>query len=337
MHLAFAALLWLCQVSKPQVEPSPRGQVSVQNPIDRARSLIDAGKLKEAREALATLDQSQREVAYLTGVLHYRSREYSAAIEALTGAAKQAPADSTIYKESVQMLGLSHYLSGHLREAIPWLEKAVESGARTAEIFYMLGNSYIQSVDPDKARGAFARMFEVAPDSAAAHLLAAQMMVRQEFEEQAEKELHRALEIDSKIPGAHFLLGELAIFHAHLDDAVTELRQEIALNPDFGNAYYRLADAYTRREQWEAAIPLLQKSIWLNPTFSGPYILLGKAYSKKGDTGNAEAMLRRSLQIDPQNASANYLLGQVLMQAGRSDEARKLLERSQQLRKENER
>ena len=337
MHLAFAALLWLCQVSSPQVETSARGQASAQSPIVHARALIDAGKLKDAREALRGLDQSQREVAYLTGLLHYRSREYPAAIEALTRAVSQAPQDTTIYKESVQMLGLSHYLSGHLREAIPWLEKAEESGAGTAEIFYMLGNSYIQSVDPDKARGAFARMFDVAPDSAAAHLLTAQMMVRQEFEEQAEKELHRAFEIDPKIPAAHFLLGELAIFHAHLDEAISELRQEIALNPDFGTAYYRLADAYTRREQWDTAIPLLQKSIWLNPTFSGPYILLGKAYSKKGDTGNAEAMLRRSLQIDPQNASANYLLGQVLMQTGRADEARKLLERSQQLRKENER
>jgi tetratricopeptide (TPR) repeat protein len=134
------------------------------------------------------------------------------------------------------MLGLSYYLSGHLKDAIPWLEKSAQTGARGPDVFYMLG-SYIQSVEPDKERAAFARMFDVAPDSAAAHLLTAQMMVRQEFEDLATKELQRALQLDPKIPEAHFLLGELSIFRAHLEEGITELRAEIAINPNFGAAY----------------------------------------------------------------------------------------------------
>jgi predicted Zn-dependent protease len=307
-----------------------------QTPLDRAKASIEAGKLAEGRAALAGLDPEQPEVAYLAGLLHYRAREYPAAIEALTKAVK-SPESSVTYKEAVQMLGLSCYLSGRLKDAIPWLEKAVQSGVRVGpDVFYMLGNSYIQAVEPDKSRQAFARMFEVAPDSAAAHLLNAQMMVRQEFEDLAEKELERALSLDPRIPGAHFLLGELAIFRARLDEAITQLRAEIALNPDFFAAYYRLGDAYTRREDWDTAIPLLQKSIWLNPTFSGPYILLGKAYWKKGDLGNAEAMLRRAVRMDPQNSSAHYLLGQTLVQAGHAEEGRQMLRRAQELRKDGD-
>lgn len=306
-----------------------------QSPVERAKALIEAGKLTEARAAIAGLNPSLPEVAYLDGLMHYRARQYPAAIESLTRATK-APESSAIYRESVQMLGLSFYLSGRLKDAIPWLEKAAESGARGPDVFYMLGNSYIQAVEPDKARGAFARMFDVSPDSAAAHLLTARMMVRQEFEDHAEKEAARALEIDPKIAGAHFLLGELAIFRAQLDRAIAELRAEIALNPDSGAAYYRLGDAYTRREDWPSAIPLLQKSIWLNPNFSGPYILLGKSYLKTGDLPNAEGMLRRAVQMDPQNSSAHYLLGQTLVQSGRTEGGRKLMQRSQTLRNDKE-
>jgi len=306
-----------------------------QTPVERAKALIDAGKLGEAREALSGVDRAQPEAAYLDGVLHYRAHEYPAAIESLKHAV-EAPPESQTYKEAVQMLGLSYYLSGHLKEATPWLEKAVEKGARGPDIPYMLGNCYIQALDADKARGAFARMFEVPPDSAAAHLVTGQMMVRQQLEDLAEKEVRRALEIDPKIPEAHFLLGEIAIFRARLEEAISELRAEIAINPNFAMAYYRLGDAYTRREEWDAAIPLLEKSIWLNPNFSGPYILLGKAYFKKRDLANAEGILRRALKLDPQNFTAHYLLGQTLVESGRVEEGRALLRRSQELRKDGE-
>jgi tetratricopeptide (TPR) repeat protein len=309
--------------------------LQTQTPVESAKALIEAGKLSEARQALASADPAQPETAYLAGILHYRAREYAAAIESLKRAV-EAPPESATYREAVQMLGLSYYLSGHLKDAIPWLEKSAQTGARGPDVFYMLGNSYIQSVEPGKARAAFARMFEVAPDSAAAHLLTAQMMVRQEFEDLAKKELHRALQLDPKIPEAHFLLGELSIFRAHLEEGITELRAEIAINPNFGTAYYRLGDAYTRREEWDTAIPLLQKSIWLNPNFSGPYILLGKAYLKKGDLVNAEAMLRRAVKMDALNSSAHYLLGQTLVQTGHAEEGRKMMRRSQDLRKDGD-
>lgn len=302
--------------------------------LDRAKALMAAGKIQEAQEVLATLDPSSPAVAHLRGVIHFNAREYAQAAEALARAVQSESPGSAAYGESVQLLGRSLYLTRRLSDAIPWLEKARLSGARTVEVLYMLGNSYIQTRQPEKARAAFAEMFSVAKDSTAAHLLTAQMMVRLEFEEFAEKELLRALELDPKIPGAHFLLGELAIYRAQLDRGMDEFQKEIAINPNFAMSYYRLGEAYTKREQWDQAIPHLQKSIWLNPNYSGPYILLGKAYGKKGELANAEGVLRRALQIDPQNYSAHYLLGQTLLRAGRTEEGKRLLQRSEELRKE---
>ncbi len=302
--------------------------------LDQARALMAAGRPVEARQVLAKLDRKAPPVAHLSGVLHFNAREYAQAIDDLKLAVASETPSSAAWHESTQLLGRSYYLSGRLLDAIPWLEKAHADAADSVEVLYMLGNSYLQARRPDDARAAFAGMFGVGPGSAAAHLLNAQMMVRQELEPDAGRELARALELDPKIAGAHFLLGELAISNGDFDRAVAELNKEIATNPNFAPAYWRLGDAYARQERWNDAIPELQKSIWLNQTFSGPYILLGKAYLKQGELANAEGVLRRALQMDPQNSSAHYLLGRTLIQAGRTEEGKQLLLRSRELRKE---
>jgi len=279
----------------------------------------------------ASLAAQQPPSDHAAGVALYRRREYAQAIEALRRAVESEKPGTPEYRESVLLLGQCFFLSARPAEAAPWLEKAAE-GARATEVLYMLGVSYVQQNQPARATAAFAAMFGFPPDSAAAHLVTAQMMLRYEFEEPAEKEAARALQLDSRIPQAHYLLGLVAIYRGQIDRGIAELQREIDINPNFAMAYYKLGDAYTRREQWDAAIPFLQKSVWINPDYSGPYILLGKAYLRKDELANAEGMLRQAIKMDPQNYSAHYLLGQTLIKAGKTEEGRSMLERSQTIR-----
>lgn len=266
------------------------------------------------------------------GVAAYKQRQFPKTIEFLERAAASEKPGTPEYRESAVLLGQSYYLTSRIDQATAWLQKAVDNGVRINEVFYMLGNCYIQRRDPVKSRAAFAAMFEVPTESAAAHLITAQFLIHQELEELAGKELAQALALDPKIPQAHYLLGMMAIFRNELDKGIEEMRQEIAINPDFAMAHYRLGDAYTRREDFDRAIPPLERSIWLNPDYSGPYILLGKSYFKKKDLGSAEGMLRRAIKLDPGNYQAHYMLGQVLLEEGKTDEGHKMLEQSQKLR-----
>jgi tetratricopeptide (TPR) repeat protein len=300
--------------------------------LEDAVRLLDAGRLSEAQNIVGGLDRADPKVAHVAGVLHFRLHEYPKAIEALSRAVEAESPAGPEYRQSTFFLGQSCFLSARMPEAIGWLQRTIAAGMRTNEVYYMLGNAYIQHHEPAKAREALAKLFGVSAGSAAAHLVTGQMMVRQEFEDLAVPELRRALELDSRIPEAHYLLGELAIFRGDVDRAIEELQGELAINPNFSMAYFKMGDAYMRREDWDRAIPFLQRAAWLNPDFSGPFILLGKAYLKKSQPAEAEGMLRQAIRMDPQNSSAHYLLGQALIQAGRTDEGRKLLERSQQLR-----
>jgi cytochrome c-type biogenesis protein CcmH/NrfG len=197
--------------------------------------------------------------------------------------------------------------------------------------------AYVQTRQADKARDTWARSFGVPPASAAAHLLAAQMLVRAELDELADTELKQALVLDPRLPRANLLLGQTALFRGRLDEAVALFKRELEINPGDAMSFYRLGDAYTRQLKWDDALAALQKSVWINPYFSGPYILLGKTYMKKGDLAAAEGMLRQAIGYDPNNKTAHYLLGQLLQQAGRTEEARRELDIAERLQAASDR
>ena len=141
------------------------------------------------------------------GVEFYKQRQFAKTIESLERAVATEKPGSPEYRESTVLLGQSFYLTAHMPEATAWLQKAVDDGVRINEVFYMLGNCYIQQREPVKSRAAFAAMFSVPVESAAAHLLTAQFMIRQEFEEFAQKELARAVELDPRFPRLTTCLG----------------------------------------------------------------------------------------------------------------------------------
>jgi tetratricopeptide (TPR) repeat protein len=253
----------------------------------------------------------------------YKQHQFPEAAAHFTEALKSEKPGSPEYEESVLLLGQTLFLQAKYAEAIPWLEKATAGKSPPAEAAYMLGNACILTRQSEKAVEAFAKLFRVEPDSAAAHLTTAQMMLHHEVDAEAAKQAKLALKLDPRIPQAHFLLGEIAILHAEIDEAIAELNQEIAINPGYAMAWYRLGDAYSRREDWEQAMAPLERSVWLNPNYSAPFILLGNGYLKRKELANAEGVLRHALQLDPQNLSAHYLLGQTFLREGKTEEAKK--------------
>lgn len=268
-------------------------------------------------------------------LLAYKQHKFADAVVQFAEALKTEQPGTAEYQESVLFLGQSLFLESKYLDAIPWLEKATVGDSPLPEAAYMLGNACILTQQSDRAVKAFAHLFQVSPDSAAAHLTTAQMMMHKDLDTEAAKQALLALEIDPRIPEAHFLLGEVAIYHADFEGAITELKKEIALNPGFAMAHYRLGDAYGRLERWDEAMAPLERSVWLNPNFSGPFILLGKGYLRRKELANAEGMLRHALLLDPQNVSAHYMLGQTMMQEDKPDDAKREFDRWRELKGNN--
>lgn len=299
--------------------------------FSHARELMQQGK---SDQAIAELNQMQqlkpglKGLAHELGVAYYKKGDYVQAIAWF----KKALQEDTTDNESTQLLGLSYYLSGHPAEAIPLLEKVQAWYPRAnVDASYILGQCYIQTKDYPKARQAFAKMFDLTPDSAASYLLTARMLFRQEFGPVALEYAQKAVALDPKLPQAHFLLGEIHLFQSQVTEATADFQHELAINPADAATYYKLADAYSRIQKLDDAERLLQRSIWLDATATGPYILMGKVLEKKGEPELALRALQRAAAMDPNNSMTHHLLGQAYRDLGKNEDAERELTLAGQL------
>ena len=339
VSLLLAATVGMCAQTTPNPVASaqPASPAATQNSnsphvqFAHARQLLQQGKYDDAIAELQQLSTSQPQpkgLAHELGSAYYRKGDYFHAIDSLKQALQQNPQDS----EATQLLGISYYLSGKPAEAIPFLEKVQGWYPRAnVDASYILGQCYIQTKDYPHARQAFARMFDLAPDSAGSYLLTARMLFRQEFEPIALDYAQKAVALDPKLPLAHFLLGEIHLFESQIPQAISDFQAELALNPAHAETYYKLADAYSRIQKFDDAEKLLQRSIWLDPSSTGPYVLMGKILDKKGEPELAVRALRHAAAMDPNNAITHHLLGQAYRDLGNSEAAERELKLAGQL------
>jgi tetratricopeptide (TPR) repeat protein len=326
-RLGFCLVAAIVLLTVPTLAPAQ----TQESPFDSARKSLQQGKYDDAvseLQALAKQDPAPKGVAHELGMAFYKKGDYLSAVSNF----QQATKDDASDLEAVQLTGLSLYLAGKPGEAIPYLEKVQTWYPRVnVDASYILGSSYVQTKKYPEARAAFGKMFNMPPDSAAAYLLCARMLLRFDFGPIAEEYGQKAVALDPKLPLAHLLLGELYLYQLKLPEAILQFEQEIALNPANAVAYYKLGDAYLRDLKYDEAEKVLQRSIWLDATSTGPYILMGKVLERKDEPELAVRALQRAISMDPNNPIPHHLLGQSYRDLGRSEDAARELKAAEQL------
>ena len=315
--------------SEKRSDPLPPPAVSPE--LSQAHSLMEQGKYQEALQTLKKIElhsSNASGLAHDLGVTYYHLGNFADAVPALQHALVESPDDH----EAEQLLGISFFQLGKSDEAISWLSKlkaALPAGSLDTD--YVLGLCYLRSRDYEHARSSFAAMYGVPPESAAAYLFTARMLLRQGNDSRAEEIAQKTTAIDSRLPLAHLLLGEIYLYRLELSKAVYEFEQEIKINPAYAGSYDRLADTYLRMSRLNEAEALLKRSLLLDSNSTGPYILLGKVHLKKKDYAQARMYLDRAVKMDPNNYISHHLLGEAYQGAGKVEEAEHELKLAEQL------
>jgi Flp pilus assembly protein TadD len=176
-----AHVLWICLIAAAGFTPDGGQTDRIASALPKARALMDAGQAREAVAALEALNLSDEpRVAHLLGVAAYHADDFTRAIDLLSPLPSRFEEGSPERREVVQVLGLSLFLAGRLADAVPHLESTRRWAPNNLELAHILGQAYVQIGRLDEARAQFAQAFGVAPGSAGAHLVTAQMMIRGE-------------------------------------------------------------------------------------------------------------------------------------------------------------
>ena len=246
------------------------------SPAAEAQKLLDTGRFDEALKVLDTLAQQHPEpagVERLRGMALYEQGQVEPSATAFEHAVAQDPGD----REAMQMEGVALFRIGRPAAAVPLLEQAHLSIARTnIDSNYVLGLCYLDTRRYDDARKAFATQYGFPPDSPSAYLLAARMMLRRDYLPVADSNAQKALSLNPNLPLAHLLLGQIRLAQSQLTEAVTEFTRESELNPLYGEVYERLGDTYIRQGEFGKAQEALDRAVLLEPNSPGTVYFAGQ-------------------------------------------------------------
>ena len=325
--LFFNAVLCFGEQSNSQEAMSPGPAASTPPTVLQVQHDLDTGHPDLALRAIEALPAQPGRSRLRGSVFYALGRMHEAETE-LAEAVREDPKDLV----ALQLRGLALFRLGSPAAAIPLLEQAHTWTAETrTDPAYVLALCYIDTHRFDDARHAFADQYGFPPDSAAAHLLAARMLLRREYIPSALEEARKAVQIDPDLPLAHRLLGEIALAGDHSEEAIAEFEKERQIDPLDGTTYDRLGDAYTRVGKYVEAEKTLERAVLLEPTSTAPYILLGKVLLKRQDPVSAVGYLEHAEKMDPSNSITHSLLGQAYRVMGRAEEARRQVELFQHL------
>jgi TolB-like protein/Flp pilus assembly protein TadD len=153
-----------------------------------------------------------------------------------------------------------------------------------------------------RADAAATRATAVAPDSAQAQAVKAEILGLQKRSDAALATYDRAIALDRNITSAHVARGRHLIVAGRAAEAVAPVERAIRLSPrdpDLYQWYYVLCHAHTHLARDGATIEWCLKSVATGKTFWHAWADLASAYAWRGQSAEAAAAVGEMLKLRP--------------------------------------
>jgi adenylate cyclase len=187
----------------------------------------------------------------------------------------------------------------------------------------------------DKAREASARALKLDPQSAEAHVAAAQGLSMQQRYADAAAEFERAIELDPTLFDAHYYFARSCFKSGDLKKSLRLFQQAQSVRPDDYQTVYLEALVLTQlgrgdeaRKAYQRALEFSTKYLDLQPDDARSYVLGAGALARLRETERAKEWADRAMSLAPDDDAILYNAGCALAVVGEEGRALDALERA---------
>ena len=187
----------------------------------------------------------------------------------------------------------------------------------------------------EKAREASARALKLDPQSAEAHVAAAQGFSMEQRYSDAAAEFERAIELDPTLFDAHYYYARSCFKNGDLEKSLRLFRQAQSVRPDDYQAVYlealvlmQLRGWNEAREAYQRGLESSHKHLAVNPHDARAYVLGAGACARLGETQRAKEWAERAMSLAPDDDAILYNAGCALAVVGEDERALDALQRA---------
>ena len=261
-------------------------------------------------------------------------------------------------------LAIGRAQAGQYEKAAAGFDEALTFAPHSGVLQLEYAQAALQSGDLARAKLLAEEASRESPQNAQGHLILGQVLLRENMNQEARRELERAVALDSTFENGYELavaclntgdqpcaanlfqemtasFGDTALIHMYFGQAylnsdfqskaVQEFQKAIAKDSRLAGAHYSLAAAYLAaagESRLSDAKAELRKEIAISPKGGMPYAALGHLEAGEQHYGEAETDLKQAAELDATNPDTFLYLGQLYADMKRPAEAETALRSS---------
>jgi adenylate cyclase len=180
----------------------------------------------------------------------------------------------------------------------------------------------------DRAREASTRALKLEPQSAEAHVAAAQGLSMEQHYADAALEFERAIELDPTLFDAYYYYARSRFKSGDLEKSLHLFRRAQSVRPDDYQAVYlealvlmQLRGWNEAREAYERGLESSRKHLALHPNDARAYVLGAGAFARLGQTVHAKEWAEHAISLAPDDDAILYNAGCALAVVGEEERA----------------
>lgn len=261
------------------------------NPLQTARSLIDANKLAESETTLQNYlkeDPASADTHFLLGYVLFREgRAKESLAEFNAGAKLRTPGI-----DELRTVASDYVLLGDFSDADKWFSEVVRQAPQDANTWYLLGRTKYNENRFEEAIASFERALALHP---------------------------KYLEAENNLGLCYQALDKNEQAQTAFQTAIEWQHDSPMQDPQ---PYLNLGILFLSQDQADKATPLLEKAATFAADNPRIHEELGQAYLVQNQLSKAQQQLVQAIALAPKVAALHFKLGQVYRREGRKDEAR---------------